>query len=106
MTRAAAFSLTADGGVALGGELRVGDAAAFRVLCRDLARRAGDVRVDCAKTSFIDTAILQLLVALQRALQRRRHALVLLNVGDELATWLRCAGLTSLAVARAEAAGR
>lgn len=67
------------------------------LLARALAWSAaeGDVEVDCFDLERVDTACLQILVALQRRLRSRGYALRLVALRDEIAAMVTMAGLKS-----------
>lgn len=86
------------GRLVLGESVGIGDAGALYACCADLLGRDGPVTVDCAATTYIDTAGMQLLAALHRALSDKGRAMVLEGVGDELRGWLRLARLDELRI--------
>jgi anti-anti-sigma factor len=66
------------------------------VLCRVIADRTGDVVIDLAKATFIDTAIVRVLATAQQLLHRQDRILVV-RAPSRLATrMLQLFGLTDL----------
>lgn len=79
--------------LALGGRVRVTDAAALLGAAVELATRGGDVTVDCGAAEYLDPAALQVVLCLGRELTTSGRRCDVTGVAGQLAEEFRLAGL-------------
>jgi anti-anti-sigma factor len=77
----------------LRGEVTIYDAAFLRQAAMELIARGEEVEVCCARTTYLDTAALQVLLALKRELEARGLGLRLVQIPSAVLEVLRLVGL-------------
>lgn len=81
--------------VVLQGAIDIFFAADLRQSALALLEGGDDVAVDCEKLARLDTAALQILLALKKELEQRGKKLRMTELGSEPARFVGLAGLTS-----------
>jgi anti-anti-sigma factor len=105
MVSARNFGFTAsragDGAVLVGGELDIVTAALFETELRDATESTtGDLVVDLAGVSFMDSAGMNVLARIYKVLDREQRSLILLNATGSVRTALELGGASVFAELR------
>jgi anti-anti-sigma factor len=69
---------------------------------RAAQRSEGPLLINCADMEFLDTGVLQVLIALRQALSRLGRPMIVIGLSESVARYLKLAGLTEAVMGPSE----